>query len=302
MICLPDKNLSISETLAFSMNKEYIYFFISIKPPDRSTNFAFNIYPECRVFLHRLQGNLALRLAAWHEVNEGKYMIIITDAHVSAIMGNHADFFQMLTELEKNDEDLIFLGDIFDLWISLPAYEKDIHKRFLDWCRIQKKRRIIGFIEGNHEFFLAKERSDAFSWCTDAPCHEDNRRNLFCHGDMINQKDTGYLLFKKMSKNRIINALLRIFPKGPEFCEILKKYLKKTNSEFRKYLPEEDIKVFAEKGFAKGYKNIFSGHFHQEYIYKNSENQNFYILPDWFSSRKVTFYNEFSGKIFSVST
>ena len=65
-------------------------------------------------------------------------MIIITDAHVSKIKGNDASFLKMLEALEKNSQDLIFLGDIFDLWIALPRYEDDIHREFISWCREQK--------------------------------------------------------------------------------------------------------------------------------------------------------------------
>ena len=62
-------------------------------------------------------------------------MIIIADAHVDDAGGHKADFFQMLRAIEKTNHDVIFLGDIFDLWIALPRYEKDCHKAFLAWCQ-----------------------------------------------------------------------------------------------------------------------------------------------------------------------
>ncbi len=77
-------------------------------------------------------------------------MIIITDAHISKTKGNHAIFFKMLEFLEKNNQDLIFLGDIFDLWVALPRYEEEIHQDFIAWCRIQKSHRTIGYMEGNY--------------------------------------------------------------------------------------------------------------------------------------------------------
>jgi len=55
-----------------------------------------------------------------------KIMIIVTDAHISKTDGNHATFFRMLESLEENNQDLIFLGDIFDLWVALPGYESDV--------------------------------------------------------------------------------------------------------------------------------------------------------------------------------
>ncbi|MGD9260629.1 MAG: hypothetical protein PVG44_09290, partial [Desulfobacterales bacterium] len=65
-------------------------------------------------------------------------MIIITDAHVSKDQGNYKDFFKMLKSLEKNSQELVFLGDIFDLWIALSRYENDIHRNFIAWCHEQR--------------------------------------------------------------------------------------------------------------------------------------------------------------------
>ena len=58
-------------------------------------------------------------------------LIIITDAHISETKGNHAIFFKMLEFLERNNHDLIFLGDIFELWVALPRYEEKIHREFI---------------------------------------------------------------------------------------------------------------------------------------------------------------------------
>ena len=62
-------------------------------------------------------------------------MIIITDAHISKAAGNHATFFRMLASLESHQQDLIFLGDIFDLWVALPRYEDNAQRQFVAWCR-----------------------------------------------------------------------------------------------------------------------------------------------------------------------
>ena len=43
---------------------------------------------------------------------------------------------------------ILFLGDIFELWIALKGYEMPEHKRFVDWCRSHSKNMEIGFIEG----------------------------------------------------------------------------------------------------------------------------------------------------------
>jgi UDP-2,3-diacylglucosamine pyrophosphatase LpxH len=217
-------------------------------------------------------------------------MIIITDAHVSKTKGNHATFFKMLEALEKNDQELIFLGDIFDLWIALPRYEEDIHHDFVSWCRNQKKYRTIGYMEGNHEYYLADEKKQAFTWCSKDTWWRDNAGALFVHGDQINRRDRNYLFFRKLAKNQIAKFIIRNLPLSPGIVESFKQGLEKTNAEFRMYLPRKEIEYFAESRFSEGVDTIFAGHFHQEYLYRNRESKELYVLPDWFSTQKITFY------------
>lgn len=224
-------------------------------------------------------------------------MIIISDAHINESIGNHVEFFRMLQVLEKNDEDIIFLGDIFDLWIALSRYESDTHQRFLSWCGSQKKNRQIGFIEGNHEYFLAEERRAFFTWCSNRSYQGDGKGNLFCHGDQINRQDKNYLRFRKMAKNGLMKTALRLIPYGPAFVEQVKARLKFTNHEFRQQLPIKDLEYFAHNRFLSGDHLIFVGHFHQAYRIKGPERQRLYTVPSWFGKGTITHYEERSGNV-----
>jgi UDP-2,3-diacylglucosamine pyrophosphatase LpxH len=224
-------------------------------------------------------------------------MIIIADAHVDTKRGNDVDFFLMLNALGKSNQDLVFLGDIFDLWIALPRYEKDIHEAFLAWCKEQKKYRSIGFVEGNHEYFVVQERKEHFSWASDKPMWQDDKGNLFCHGDLINYRDTNYLLFRRITKNKITKTIARFFPFGPEICESLKAKLKKTNLEFRKHIPEKEIAEFADRIFNENIHTIFAAHFHCNYHYYNLHSNRLHVIPAWMDSKQVTLWNEESKMI-----
>ncbi len=224
-------------------------------------------------------------------------MIIITDAHVSKIRGNHSTFFQMLASIERTDHDLIFLGDIFDLWIALPRYEEEIHKKFINWCRQQKHIRTIGYLEGNHEFYLASERIRTFAWCSGEAWYRDDAGLLLTHGDQINRKDRKYLLFNKVIKSNIIKYILRYLPYGPDIASSVKRQLKKTNKKFRIQIPWDEIRFFAAARFAEGADTILVGHFHQESVLPNHESKKLYILPDWLSTQKVTVYEKTSQKL-----
>ena len=224
-------------------------------------------------------------------------MIIITDSHVSKTNGNHATFFKMLEALEKNDQDLIFLGDIFDLWIALPRYEKDIHHDFISWCHDQKRYRTIGYMEGNHEYYLSEEKAQAFTWCSKDAWWRDDSGALFVHGDQINRKDRNYLTFRKLTKSHAVKFIIRYIPFGPNVIDSIKSGLKKTNKEFRLHLPRKEIEYFAESRFSEGVDTIFAGHFHQEHLYCNRDLKNMYLLPDWFSTQKVTLYQRHQKRI-----
>jgi UDP-2,3-diacylglucosamine pyrophosphatase LpxH len=219
-------------------------------------------------------------------------MIIITDAHISKIAGNHATFFRMLASLEENRQDLIFLGDIFDLWVALPRYEDEAQRQFAGWCREQKKYRAIGFMEGNHEYFLARNRARDFSWCSAAGWRRGDDGTLFVHGDQINRRDRNYLRFRQIAKNPIAQFIMRVLPLGPRIAASLKHGLKDTNMDFRLQLPREEINLFADARFAEGINTIFVGHFHQEYTYRNPDSKSLYVLPDWFSTEKVTLFDQ----------
>jgi UDP-2,3-diacylglucosamine pyrophosphatase LpxH len=224
-------------------------------------------------------------------------MIIIADAHIDDASGVESDFFQMLQVIEKTDQDVIFLGDIFDLWVALTRYEKESHKLFLSWCKNQKEHRTVGFIEGNHEYYVADEKKDHFSWCSDDASWKDDKGNLFCHGDQINRRDKNYLRFRKYTKNKICKTIVRFFPFGPRFGMLFKHYLEKTNLEFRKHLPEDMIAEYAESEFRDGVNKIFVAHFHQDYIYRNAEAKALCVLPGWYKTKQITLYEMQSGQI-----
>lgn len=210
-------------------------------------------------------------------------LVMIADAHISQNLGNVDAFFDMLAALERGPGDVVFLGDIFDLWVALPRYENARHRMLLSWCQRQKRHRRIGFVEGNHEFFLAQSHADAFTWCTQRPWWQDAEGNLFCHGDRINRLDRNYLVYRKFTKNPIIKAIVRPLPSGPRLVAHVRRRMKKTRRVFNKTLPQNQLQAFAEERFAEGVARIFLGHFHQSFHYRGRNGGELHTLPDWYS-------------------
>ena len=215
-------------------------------------------------------------------------LIIVADAHITPDSASDKAFFDMLTRLGDSPHDIIFLGDLFDLWIGLPGYEEKQQAAFLNWCREQKQSRTIGFIEGNHEFFIAETHGDNFSWCTSGSSWQDREGYLFVHGDRLNRQDYRYLMFRRLSKNPVTRTLLKYLPGGKPICQRLGQTLQQTNQEYRQGLPKTQIQQYAVRMFNDRLKAIFVGHFHSTYQYEHSPSQILYLVPAWFESGHVT--------------
>ena len=140
-------------------------------------------------------------------MDSGDY-ILIADCHIRAHSDAEGDFFEMLDRIDAvNPKGVIFLGDIFELWIALKGYESFGHAQFVEWCSEHKKRFEIGFIEGNHEFYVSETHRDAFSWIDDVSHTLDNGVQ-FIHGDLINRDDRRYLLLRRLIRNPFTRFLL----------------------------------------------------------------------------------------------
>jgi UDP-2,3-diacylglucosamine pyrophosphatase LpxH len=91
--------------------------------------------------------------------------------------------------------------------------------------------------------------------------------------------------------------IVRFLPLGPVVAEFMKQSLKETNINFRKNLPLDEIKYFAEEMFTTGVRTIFAGHFHREHQYQGIHSGMLYTVPDWFSTDMVTLFDESLEKV-----
>lgn len=218
-------------------------------------------------------------------------MIVIADAHVSKENGNIDDFFEMLDLLAQSDQEIIFLGDIFDLWIGLRRYEEDHHRRFIDWVGKRTERGLVGFVEGNHEFYVAKRYRKTFHLASPTGFRDESRGLLFVHGDLINRADKNYLRFRLLTKNFLTRSLLRFMPFGLKLAEKLKQRLKTTNKPFKIKLPEEALREYAEARFEEGVRRVLVGHFHDPFTHEHADGRGLYVLPAWLNTQMVAVLN-----------
>lgn len=218
-------------------------------------------------------------------------IILVADAHIDAAANTRHPFFQMLDWIATTDHNVVFLGDIFDLWIGFARYEQPAHTAFLAWCKEQQTVRTVGFIEGNHEYFITPQYRRFFTWATDDAWFDTVSKTHFCHGDQVNRHDRNYLRFRQLMRNRVTRTLVCFLPFGKTISRRLKKDLKKTNAAFRKHLPEAEIIHFADHRVPEDTKSIFIGHFHRDYACRTPSGRVIHIVPSWEDQGKIQIYD-----------
>ncbi len=209
--------------------------------------------------------------------------ILIADSHIQSGSEKAELFFRMLDHLATLEPaGIIFLGDIFELWIALKGYEMPEHQRFIDWCRFHSAKMEIGFIEGNHEFFVSGTHRDAFSWVTDQK-HDLNQTIRLIHGDTVNKKDWRYLLLRGAIRNFFTKFLLKLFAPtiGPRVSDHIRLSLKTSNMAHKKHLPRADLESCALQCSAHGITTVTAGHFHTWEQISSASGTVVNILPAW---------------------
>lgn len=221
-------------------------------------------------------------------------MILIADTHAGA-EGSPEEFFEMLEFLALNEEPIVFLGDVFDLWIGLRRYETETHARFLSWCKSQLPHRSIGLIEGNHEFYISEQHPECFSWVTDTE-HQENDI-LFSHGDLVNTDDTSYIRFRRLMRNSFTKWFAALLPFGPYFSHIIKRKSKDVNHEFRGVFPEDAMQAYVKSLAKRDIAHAFLGHFHSDYQAIPADGCTVHMIPGWFVRGEVARFESNSGRI-----
>ena len=214
---------------------------------------------------------------------------MIADAHLTCLKPED-DFFHMLDIVSQlpGDVGVIFLGDVFDLWIALRGYENDEHRRFLDWCRREKKKRKVVFLEGNHEFFVAKTYGDAFTYASE-DIYQDGLLQ-WLHGDRINKADHGYAFLRFILRNSVMRGFLWLIGPtfGPSLAHYVRERLRTTNQAYKHYFPEPHAIRYLSSCSPDSI--VFAGHFHDR-VTKTADGRVMEVLPAYADASQLAYYD-----------
>jgi UDP-2,3-diacylglucosamine pyrophosphatase LpxH len=160
------------------------------------------------------------------------------------------------------EADWLFLGDVFDVWVGIPAMATAPQRAFLAWVRGRRAAgRWVGLWMGNREYFL-DGLQDSFDLLGEGTGGWLPAEGLaFEHGDWINAADWKYRLWNVASRSGPMWLLFRLLPGflARRMATSLEARLRTTNRAYKLAFPRE---AFAAAAAASPGKLFLTGHFH----------------------------------------
>ncbi|NLN92144.1 MAG: UDP-2,3-diacylglucosamine diphosphatase [Candidatus Hydrogenedens sp.] len=208
-----------------------------------------------------------------------KHTLLFSDVHLKPSgMQRKSDeeFLAFLRSIDPQKvERLVCLGDLFDFWfeyrhVNFSGYF-EILRAFAD---LRDQGLSLHLCCGNHDLWAGEllTRLTGFQVYHE-PVHLDfgDRRALLLHGDGLNPKDKGYLLFKKVAANRVLQKIFRWV--HPDLAMAFAQFLsRKSRDLLSTHPPAKGPEVMAVREYARqcivsGSESlVICGHAHEPVI------------------------------------
>jgi len=235
-------------------------------------------------------------VAAEETSNQGGDILVVADAHLNGQDTEALDAFIAFLERESAGcRAMVFLGDLFDLWLGPPALQEAHHRRVTAVLEGYRERGIeLAYAEGNRDLFVAHHfRGLIFHRASSGELvlTQGDRRFVLVHGDRLNRLDYNYRIWNKLVRNAVVRLLLRLLPSHWTLraSAALERKLRTTNRRFRTYFPDDQCEHYARSRFSRGAQVVVVGHFHRalHFTYQGERGPagEVYVLPDWLGHR-----------------
>ena len=172
---------------------------------------------------------------------------IVSDAHLGAGDASaeqiKSDRLMRFWELvERQDGDLVILGDLFDFWFEYKNAIPRFHfEHLMAIRRLVELGRKVWYVAGNHDFWAGPFLQDELgvTYCPDELQISAHGKTIgLAHGDGWRSSERAYRMMKRVFRNRVSIALFRLI--SPDIGFPLARWVSGKSRE-RSYLPDHVI-------------------------------------------------------------
>jgi UDP-2,3-diacylglucosamine hydrolase len=197
-------------------------------------------------------------------------LVFVGDVHLDRDDPDLEGFLSFLDGLGRTARRIVFLGDLFNVWLGRRELEQPHHAAVLDKLRQLRSRGVkIAYVEGNRDFHIGTAYGgDALDLATRGALEEEQggTRLLATHGDLVNVRDLRYRVWRAVSHSAPVwwafNRLSA--PRRVRLAESLERRLRATNLEYKREFPESAVRRYAAQVVSRGRDVVVLGHFHVE--------------------------------------
>jgi len=208
---------------------------------------------------------------------------------------------ELLEKFSDDAKEIFILGDLFDYWFE---YRKVIQKDFISILyflkKLSDKNIKIHYLIGNHDFmhrnFFA-EYLNVKIYENDIEYSINGKKFYLGHGDGLVKNDIGYLILKKIFRNKSIQNIYSFI--HPDLGISIASRTSRTSRDYtstKSYGEIDGVLEVAKQKIDMGFDFVLFGHTHNRTFEKY--NNGFYInLGSWLDK---PCFGQFDGTEFQI--
>jgi UDP-2,3-diacylglucosamine hydrolase len=219
----------------------------------------------------------------------------VGDVHLDRDDAELEPFLRFLAGLGGTARRIVFMGDLFNIWLGRRELELPHQTEVLEVLRRLRERGVgIRYVEGNRDYRIgACYAGDAVDGASLDGFSETlgGTRVFAAHGDLANVGDLRYRSWRRFSRSALVWGLFNLLParRRVNLAESMERRLRGTNLEYKRDFPEAEVRAYGGRYLAAGYDAVVLGHFHLErelVLEAPGPAGRIWVLPEWKGSRR----------------
>ncbi len=194
-------------------------------------------------------------------------------------------FVKFLNSIKEEAVELYILGDLFDFWFEYKrVIQKGYHRTFTALEDLTLAGVKVHYIIGNHDF-MHRDFFEKFLgvrlYQSDIETEIKGKKFYLSHGDGLVKNDYGYLILKKIFRNKLLQKLYSLI--HPNFGIKIARGTSKTSRDYtgkKNYGEVDGMFEFAKSKIEQGNDYVILGHSHDK-EFKSYKNGNYINLGTW---------------------